>query len=194
MICFKKYIFLVYLLGVFSLGCKRQDSGGTKPDCPNFYYKDYFPNLILPTPHLNDWDSLAIDVDRDGTIDLAFYNYLFNGMSTPSNYEMYVYPRNNTELICPSYRFEPCDSPLIANTVLDSTAQLFDKWTMRIRLDIIPYDQNFYNNGGYIGMRITRQGKKYLGWIYVQVKNDSLFVDKYALSSCADRAILVGER
>ena len=169
------------------ISCRKYpDAGG---ESCTYYFNDFEPNLIVTKS-----DSLQMDINHDGIIDMVFYTSQSQGITNAINHKIFVHPRNENTFIAPTFLFEPCDSPLTLNTPLDTNSHTFNEWVFRFSLDLIPYDRNYYNNGGYLGIRLKKDGNYYLGWMYLKVRNDSLIIDNYTLSTCANKPILIGKK
>lgn len=190
-----KFIVILSLIIVIVLSsCKKDNNKTQEPACPvnTIYYKNNNPDTTINS-------SYYLDVNNDSTFDIRFQpsswtEFCYTTQVYESSFDAFgldsiefIHKRNADQ-------YPNCINPLTADTYIGFK----DKTDTIIKLqftdpcgDIWQYP---FTKKSYIGFILHKNGKKYLGWICLSLKELSPFlVYEYATLSTQCDSIKIGQ-
>ena len=134
----------------------------------NVIFHDYVPDVVLSTPS----DTLKIDINQDGLLDIQFYFHYYPFTSP------YFKTLNSN---CKYASFPPThDDSLTSSTLYWWSGD--DEWT------VSPGDYR-------LGIKILDGTNNYYGWIHIlkTINPNTMTIDKYAFCKIANYPFLYGQ-
>jgi hypothetical protein len=138
----------------------------------NVIFHDYIPDIVLSNPQT---DTLNIDINQDGLLDLRFYIYSMSPAPEP-----FVKTLNGN-----------CQISFFSHSTTDTLTSSLIHWGSG------NYQWTYFNTYDRIGVKITNNTYIYYGWVKATVSGGYgsriITIDKYAFCKIANYPFLYGQ-